>query len=120
MRQPLDARAGIREEQSANRCPAPFGLDRAKLHDAADLPPDTVAINSEIDFVDERTGARRIVRLVYPADANAEAGRISIMTPIGAGLGMRAGDSILWPDCDGHDRMLRILNVVAPSQGPAS
>lgn len=92
-------------------------LDRAELRGPGELPDQTVVMNSRVDFVDERTGARRTVQLVYPRDADIAAGRVSILTPIGAGLiGMRAGCSIRWPDRDGHDRMLRIMNVTLPAQ----
>ncbi|WP_296220348.1 GreA/GreB family elongation factor, partial [uncultured Sphingomonas sp.] len=56
--------------------------------------------------------ARRMVELVYPGDADIAQGRVSILTPIGAGLiGMRAGRSISWPDRDGRERLLRIVSV---------
>ena len=93
-------------------------LDRAELCEPGELPEQTVAMNSRIDFIDEGTGARRTVQLVYPRDADIAAGRISILTPIGAGLiGMMAGSSIRWPDRDGHDRMLRIVSVTPPGEG---
>ncbi len=75
-------------------------------------------MNSRIDFIDEGTGARRTVQLVYPLDADIAAGRVSILTPIGAGLiGMTAGYSIRWPDRDGRDRLLRIVSVTPPGEG---
>ncbi|KKI21827.1 nucleoside diphosphate kinase regulator [Sphingomonas sp. Ag1] len=87
-------------------------LDRAEVCDAADLPDQTVVMNSRIEFVDEKSGARRMVELVYPGDADIAQGRVSILTPIGAGLiGMRAGRSISWPDRDGRERLLRIVSV---------
>lgn len=93
-------------------------LDRAELCEPDALPEHTVAMNSRIDFIDEGSGARRTVQLVYPRDADIAAGRVSILTPIGAGLiGMRAGCSIRWPDRDGHVRMLRIVSVTSPGEG---
>ena len=93
-------------------------LDRAELCEPGELPGQTVAMNSLIDFINEGTGARRTVQLVYPRDADIAAGRVSILTPIGAGLiGMTAGSSIRWSDRDGHDRLLRILNVNPPGEG---
>jgi len=90
-------------------------LDRAELRDADALPDQTVVMNAFIDFVDERTGARRIVQLVYPHDADIANGRVSILTPVGAGLiGMTAGCSIRWPDRSGEDRTLRIISVTPP------
>ncbi|MET0249075.1 MAG: nucleoside diphosphate kinase regulator [Sphingobium sp.] len=90
-------------------------LDRAELCEPAELPEHTVVMNAHIDFVDEGTSARRTVQLTYPCDADIAAGRISILTPVGAGLiGMKAGNSIRWPDRDGHDRVLRIVSVTSP------
>ncbi|MEO9132163.1 MAG: nucleoside diphosphate kinase regulator [Sphingomonas sp.] len=89
-------------------------LERAELHPINDLPADTVAMNSVIDFVDEGNGTQRTVQLVYPPDADIETGRISILTPIGAGLiGLSTGDAIVWPDRLGHERRLRIVSVRA-------
>lgn len=92
-------------------------LDRAELCDAG-LPPQTVQMNSRIEFVDEGSGVRRTVQLVYPNDADIAAGRVSILTPIGAGLiGMSAGHAISWPDREGHVRSLRIVSVAPPDRG---
>lgn len=92
-------------------------LDRAELCGPRDLPDRTVRMGSRVDFVDESTGARRSVKLVYPCDADISAGRISILTPIGAGLiGMVAGSSIHWPDRDGSNRLLRIVDVTGPEE----
>ena len=85
---------------------------RAKLYAAASIPFDVVTMGSLVEFVDEGTRAQRTVHLVYPAEADISAGRISILTPIGAGLiGLREGQSILWPDREGHERRLVIVKV---------
>ena len=90
-------------------------LQRAELHAAFDMPADIIVMNSFIDFIDEGNGTQRTVQLVYPSDADIEASRVSILTPIGAGLiGLSAGDAILWPDRQGHERRLRIMSVRAP------
>jgi regulator of nucleoside diphosphate kinase len=90
-------------------------LYRADLCEPGELPAQTVVMNSRIDFVDEATGVRRTVQLVYPGDADIAVGRVSVLTPIGAGLiGMTAGHSIRWPDREGHDRLLRIESVTPP------
>lgn len=96
-------------------------LERAVICEVGDLPPDTISMNSTIDFVDERSSARHVVQLVYPVDADIGAGRISIMTPIGAGLiGMTAGHAIRWPDREGRDRLLRIISVSPPDSEQTS
>ncbi|MCC2981420.1 MULTISPECIES: nucleoside diphosphate kinase regulator [unclassified Sphingomonas] len=85
---------------------------RAKLHAASRIPKDVVTMGSHVEFIDEGTGSRRSVQLVYPPEADISAGRISILTPVGAGLiGLREGQSIIWPDRDGHERRLTIVKV---------
>ena len=87
-------------------------IGRAKITTAAKIPADVVTMGSTVAFIDDANGAARTVQLVYPADADISAGRISIMTPIGAGLiGLREGEEILWPDRDGHERKLSIVTV---------
>ena len=87
-------------------------IDRAELHERHALPPDVVAIGSDVEFLDVETGATREVTLVLPGEADIEAGRVSILTSVGAGLiGLRKGQSIDWPCPSGRPRVLRILNV---------
>jgi regulator of nucleoside diphosphate kinase len=96
----------------ARRFPAVSALllretERARLHSAAAISPDTVTMGSTVEFVDDSNGTRRTVTLVYPAEADIAQGRISILTPVGAALiGLRTGQSILWPD-----RYLTVLGV---------
>ena len=92
-------------------------LGRAELHPADDMPPHIVTMNCKVEFVDERSDARRLLELVYPKDADIEQDRISIFTPMGAGLiGMVAGETITWPDRSGAERVLRIVNVTPPEK----
>ena len=91
-------------------------IERAELHEAETLPETAITIGSQVDFVDEKTSQLRSVELVMPASANIAEGRISILTPMGAALyGLTAGQSIDWPDLDGHERRIRILRVRQPS-----
>lgn len=90
-------------------------IGRATVHTAAKFPVDAVAMGSTVTYRDEATGNERTVSLVYPKDADINAGRISILTPIGAGLiGMQVGQSITWPDRDGKKRNLKIIDVQQP------
>jgi len=87
-------------------------IDHAEIHARDALPPEVVALGSEVEFLDVDTGATRQVRLVLPVEADIEAGRVSILTSVGAGLiGLGKGQSIDWPRPDGRSRMLRILDV---------
>nr|WP_047169548.1 nucleoside diphosphate kinase regulator [Sphingomonas sp. Y57] len=87
-------------------------IERATLYPAARIPSDVVTMLSHVEFVDEANGTSRTVQLVYPKDADIDAGRVSILTLVGAGLiGLREGQSILWPGRDGHRRLLTITRV---------
>ena len=87
-------------------------VERAELFGPDTLPADVVALGSEVEFLDEGTGQSRRVTIVLPAHADIEAGRISILTPAGAGLiGLSVGQSIDWPDAAGRERRLKILSV---------
>lgn len=87
-------------------------IERGQLYDSDTLPKDAVTLGSDVDFVDERTQQLRKVQLVLPGNANIAEGRISILTPMGAALyGLRAGDSINWPDLDGNERRITLVRV---------
>ena len=87
-------------------------IDRAAICSRADMPSHVVTMGSEVTFLDEKTGAERTVRIVYPGDADIAAGRMSILTPVGAGLiGLGVGQSINWPDRGGAEHRLTIIAV---------
>ena len=94
-------------------------IDRAKVHPPGKLPPGVVSMHATVEFVDEGSGTRRTVQLVWPHEADIAAGRVSILTPVGAGLiGLAEGRSILCPDRMGHERALTIVKVTpAPPPG---
>jgi len=90
-------------------------IERAELHEPETLPGEAITLGSDVDFIDEKSGQMRTVELVLPATANIALGKISILTPMGAALyGLMAGQSIDWPDLDGHSRRIRILRVRQP------
>jgi regulator of nucleoside diphosphate kinase len=73
---------------------------------AADPSQKTVA------FWDDSTMKVRRVILVYPNEADVDAGKISVMTPIGAALiGLSVGQSIEWELPSGGWRSLTVLDV---------
>ena len=90
-------------------------IDRAAICERPDIPPDVVTMGSSVTFIDEKSGAERTVRLVYPAEADIAEGRMSILTPVGAGLiGLSVGQSINWPDRGGIEHRLTIVAVEQP------
>ncbi len=95
-------------------------IDRADVRPDADTPADIAGMGAEVEFVDLSHGETRTVTLVYPAEADISAGRVSILTPVGAGLlGLRPGQSIQWPDREGRERELRIVSVRRAGQAGA-
>jgi regulator of nucleoside diphosphate kinase len=89
---------------------------RATTHAAERIPTNVVTMHATVRFIDEASGKEHSFQLVYPGEADISAGRISILTPVGAGLiGLREGQSILWPDRDGHERELKIVAVSRPA-----
>jgi regulator of nucleoside diphosphate kinase len=90
-------------------------IERAELHDPDTLPANVVMLGSPVRFFDEKTRQVRTVRLVLPAHANIAESRISILTPMGAALyGLGVGSCIDWPDLDGKERKIQILQVDRP------
>ena len=88
-------------------------LDRATIRPDHLVPDTVVGMNSTVEFIDETHGETRTVQLVYPAQADIAADRISVLAPVGVGLiGLKEGKSIDWPDRDGKVRTLRVLKVV--------
>lgn len=87
-------------------------IDRARVVKDGALPANVVGMGSRVRFRDETTGTERTVRLVYPHEADIAASKVSILTPIGAGLiGLREGQSIRWEDRDGHPKVLQVIAV---------
>lgn len=91
-------------------------IDRAEIHTRDSFPAGIASIGSEVEFLDVEQDTSRKVRLVLPGEADIEAGRISILTPVGAGLiGLARGQSIDWPCPGGRARVIRILSVTQPA-----
>lgn len=87
-------------------------LQRAKVVSQEEIGPDIVTMNSDVTYEDVATGTRRTVRLVYPGQADTEAGRVSILAPIGSALlGLRKGQQIEWPT-PGGVRKVRVVDVL--------
>jgi regulator of nucleoside diphosphate kinase len=69
-------------------------------------------MGSFVEFRDDESGRVRTVQLVFPADADMEADRISVLTPIGAALiGLSEGQSIEWRTRGGDWKTLTVLKV---------
>ena len=89
-------------------------LERADVWPETAMPSDVVRIGSIIEFgVDD--GRRLKVQLVLPENADINARRISVLTPVGAALiGLSPGQSMEWSGNDGKERVLTVLAVSRP------
>jgi regulator of nucleoside diphosphate kinase len=77
------------------------------------MPVDVVRIDSIVEFeVDD--GRSLKMQLVLPENADINAGKISVLTPVGAALiGLSPGQAMEW---SGNDRKKRLLTVLAVSR----
>lgn len=87
-------------------------IERARLIEPEDAGERLVTMNARVRYRDDVTGQERTVTLVYPGEADISAGRVSVLTPIGAALiGMTAGHSIEWGSPSGGVRSLTVVEV---------
>lgn len=90
-------------------------LERADVIPAGRNLDGIVCVGNEVEFRDDTSGNVRMVELVYPEAADIEAGRISVLTPVGTALlGLRVGDTIDWETPAGESRSLTIIAVREP------
>lgn len=90
-------------------------LSRATVIPEERMPRNVVRMNSRVTYVDEQSGQRREVVLVYPEDADPSNGKISILAPVGTALlGLEEGQTIDWPFPNGATRRLRVEKTVPP------
>lgn len=86
-------------------------LERARVVPLSDVPEDVVVMNSELEYEIVATHQRRRLSLVYPQDADSNAGRVSVLAPLGCALlGLRVGQEIDWR-MPGGMRSIRVLSV---------
>ena len=95
-------------------------LDRAEDvvgHD--EVPAGVVTMNSSVHCREQGSGKDYHLTLVYPKDANADEGKISILAPVGSALlGLQVGQHIDWPGPGGKTLKLELLSVEAqPKDG---
>jgi regulator of nucleoside diphosphate kinase len=87
-------------------------IERARVVPSTRFPGDAVNIGSWVTFTDRSTELSRAVQLVYPEDADIAAGRVSVLTPIGAALlGLSPGQRMHWATRTGAPRDLVVTAV---------
>lgn len=87
-------------------------LDRAQIISPQQVPGDVITMNSKVVVRDLDSGEDETYTLVYPEQANAAEGKISVLAPIGtAMLGYRIGDVFEW-EVPAGKRRLRIEKIL--------
>ena len=61
-------------------------LERGKVVKSQDIPSNVITMNSKIRLRNIEAQEEMIYQLVFPGDANADQGKISILAPIGTAL----------------------------------
>lgn len=86
-------------------------LDRAVI-DGDDRPARGAPLYRWLTYVDDRSDTPRRIQIVMPEDADIDAGKVSILSHVGAGLiGMAEGRTIAWTDPSGAQRRLTLMRI---------
>ncbi len=95
-----EGRANLRDE-----------LAQATVLPRDQFPAGIVAMNTQVRFIDLDSNETEEYTITLPQHADAEARRLSVLSPIGTALlGYREGDELTWPTPGGL-RRLRILDA---------
>lgn len=87
-------------------------LARAEILEPQDMPPTVVTMNSTVRFRVESSSKEFHLTLVYPKDADASGGTVSVLAPVGSALlGLSVGNEIEWPKPGGGVLRVRIEEV---------
>ena len=96
-------------------------LDRAVVVEVGEAPANFARLGSIVEYRDLLTGRSRRLQIVAPQDANIEAQRISVISPVGAALiGLSPDDLFALTTEDGRPHVLHVLSVSAPLATAAS
>lgn len=72
-------------------------LSHARIVPPDDVPPNVVTMNSTVKLRQVQSQELETYTLVYPADADIAAGKLSVLAPVGTAiLGYRVGDRVQW------------------------
>ena len=87
-------------------------LDVADVVAPEGIDPDVVTMNSRVRLEDLESHEKSILTVVYPGDTAPDAGKVSVLSPIGmAVLGRRAGD-VIQRRVPAGVRRLKLLKVL--------
>lgn len=87
-------------------------LERAIVVKPEEVPATVVTMNSQVEVMDLDTKEQHCLTLVFPTMASIEAGRVSVLAPLGmALLGSQEGTPVAWHTPRGT-RRLKVERVV--------
>lgn len=85
------------EEQNSHLDALRAELARAVVVSPQEIPADVITMNSTVSLVETDSSEEEVYTLVFPKDADADEGKISVTAPLGtAMLGYRVGDVFDW------------------------
>ena len=87
-------------------------LAEADLVDSRRIPAGTVTMRAQVELEDLKTQRRQVLTISYPHDADPAAGRVSVLSPVGASLlGLSVGAIAHWTGPTGEPNSARIVAV---------
>ncbi|WHZ10440.1 MAG: Regulator of nucleoside diphosphate kinase [Burkholderiaceae bacterium] len=103
----------IRRQQPPQAAQITEIIDSAHLVRPQDIPADVVTMYSQARVADVDSGEQRTLTVVYPQDADAARGMISVLSPVGASLlGLPVGAVARWTGPDGTRVATRVEAIL--------
>jgi len=88
-------------------------LEDADVVSPREVPADVVTMYTRVTVDDLVDGSQRTLTLCYPEDADASAGFVSVLSPIGTALlGRRLGEETQWTTPTGAVQRLRVAELL--------
>jgi regulator of nucleoside diphosphate kinase len=88
------------------------GLARCRVVDAGRVPGDVVTMHSRVSVRDLKSRETETYTLVFPDDADIDAGKLSVLAPLGAALlGASEGEVVEFA-APGGTRRLRVEKIL--------
>lgn len=88
-------------------------MDTAEIVPSRSVAADVVTVNSRVQVADPASGESHELTVCWPADADVATGRVSVLSPVGAGLlGQRAGGVARWSAPDGAAHLVDVVAVL--------
>ncbi|MEM5312797.1 GreA/GreB family elongation factor [Paraburkholderia sp. JHI869] len=88
-------------------------LEHAVIVEPRDVAANVVTMNSQVTLMDERNGEALTYTVVYPHEANVDAGRLNVFSPAGlALLGAKRGNAVRFTTPGGAVETLKIERIL--------